>query len=243
MKKVLVTGSTGLLGRNLCPHLHKTFQLTTPKRSIFDVTKKEQVQSWLSKDTYDAIVHLAAYTNVAKAEIESYECYVTNILGTLNLVNAIDEKTKLIFLSTDYVFSGDEGNYTERNKPNPINFYGMTKYVAEEFVGLHKEHLIIRTSFKNSTFPYEIAFTDLVSTADYVDVIAQMIAKLITKYIEGSVPGGIVHVGTKKQSIYDLIKMRNPKIKPGLRSLASIVLPRDVSLNTNKYKRLMSNTK
>lgn len=234
----LLTGGSGVLGQELQKYLN----CWAPNRSELNIYwNEDRIIDNIARhspeylDEIDAVIHLAAYTDVPKAEHEKRLSHKTNVLGTNNVKHAQHFLfKKMIYISTDYVYPGTSGGYRETDRAQPINFYAMTKYMGEMF--MDRADLIIRTSFKpNVKWPYPGAFNDLYTSADYVDIIAPMIAKLI----EGKATG-IYNVGTKRKSIYDLAKQRNPGIKPMSRyAIKDVYLPYDISMNTKKYQDFM----
>jgi dTDP-4-dehydrorhamnose reductase len=83
----------------------------------------------------DIVIHAAAMTDVDMCEINASLANEVNMTGTSNVVEALeDHPAHLIYVSTDYVFSGDKGFYCEEDEPNPINIYGSTKYKGEKIV-------------------------------------------------------------------------------------------------------------
>jgi len=98
----------------------------------------------------DVVIHCAAYTAVDKAEDERDLCYAVNVLGTKNIVEACKElDAKMVYISTDYVFDGEkEEPYEVTDTPNPVNYYGYTKYLGEEAVKNNLEkYFIVRISW------------------------------------------------------------------------------------------------
>jgi dTDP-4-dehydrorhamnose reductase len=133
----------------------------------------------------------------------------------------------VIYLSTDYVFSGTNGKYRADDEPCPFCFYGMTKLAGECIVRAMPSSLIIRTSFKPTEFPHPGAVEDMWTSADYVDVIAP-------KLVERFMYTGIVHVGTRRKTVYELISQRTPQVKRIKRDqIQDVYLPFDLSFSTN----------
>jgi dTDP-4-dehydrorhamnose reductase len=148
--KILVTGSTGQVGSAVVKLAEKQgFTVLCPSSSILDIKDSKKVIEYVNTHQPEAIVHCAAYTQVDKAETERTECWNVNVTGTKNLVDAIQgSSTKFIYLSTDYVFSGD-GNkpFKENDRTNPINYYGKTKFEGEQIVRDLTSHFIVRISW------------------------------------------------------------------------------------------------
>ncbi len=147
MKKIYVTGSSGLVGSRFIELYSQKYNLLTPEYPQVDITKKDDVDKLLEKEKPDVIIHLAAYTNVSEGENQrddkNGDCWKINIQGTENLVSSIDfSKTRFIHISTDMVFSGlanDPGPYAENHLPESdskkLTWYGYTKAEAEREVG------------------------------------------------------------------------------------------------------------
>ncbi len=132
--KVLVTGANGQLGYDVIKQLNSVDidYLGTDRESL-DITNKEQVTRVISDHNPDVVIHCAAYTAVDKAEDEKELCYSVNVLGTKYVAEACKEiDAKMFYISTDYVFDGEgDEPFGVTDKPNPINYYGQTKYEGE----------------------------------------------------------------------------------------------------------------
>ncbi len=135
--KVLVTGYGGQLGYDVVKEGAKRgLKMLGTTSKILDITDEKKVFDYVYKLKPDAIVHCAAYTAVDKAEDDQENCYDVNVNGTKYLAQAAKEvDAKFIFISTDYVFNGEgEIPFTENDLPNPLGYYGKTKYLGEEIV-------------------------------------------------------------------------------------------------------------
>ena len=132
--KVLVTGANGQLGYDVIKRLDsEDIEYLGTDRESLDITNEEQVKRVISDYNPDAVIHCAAYTAVDKAEDEKELCYSVNVLGTKNVAEACKEiNAKMVYISTDYVFDGEgDKPFEVTDKPNPINYYGQTKYEGE----------------------------------------------------------------------------------------------------------------
>lgn len=149
--KILLTGSNGLLGQKLAALLkqqagvelvatsrgaNKLAQLYPEVRFVaLDVTDASQVQQVLAQERPTHLIHTAAMTNVDECELHREACWLQNVTAVENLVAACAQhKTHLLYLSTDFVFSGKEGPLDEEAEPAPVNFYGESKLAAEHLV-------------------------------------------------------------------------------------------------------------
>lgn len=215
--------------------------IQAPLSSELDITQSESIDAAFKKYSPKLVIHTAAYTNVLKAETEREECWRVNVEGTRNIVSAaLKGNVPVVYISTDYVFWGDKGNYSESDTPGPLrNYYSLTKLVAEQIVSVLKEHLIIRTSFRPREWQYPVAFTDVFTSQDYVDVIAPEIAKAIVSFEK--IGPGILHIGTERKSAYELAARRRPDVKMAFKKDAQVELPEDISLNTDKWNLLKLN--
>lgn len=149
--KVLVTGVKGQLGYDVMKRLAA---LNMEARGVdytdCDLTDGEAVMKLVRGEAPDAIIHCAAYTAVDRAETEPEKCAAVNGMGTLNLVRAaLAVDAKLVYVSTDYVFSGEGDTPFEPGDPyQPRNVYGLTKAQGEEAVrSLMTRYFIVRTAW------------------------------------------------------------------------------------------------
>ncbi|RNC92273.1 MAG: dTDP-4-dehydrorhamnose reductase [Allomuricauda sp.] len=152
MKNILVTGAGGQLGLTLkelaprYPDLHFEFKT----RAELDVTNKENVEKIFSAFQYDYCINCAAYTHVENAEKEPEQAHEVNAEGVKNLAHAcLENNLVLIHISTDYVFDGKKNSpYGTKDIPNPINEYGKSKWLGEQYIQkLLSRFYIVRTSW------------------------------------------------------------------------------------------------
>ena len=149
--KVLVTGYGGQLGYDVVRQLElRGIECKGVDVADFDLTDGKAVKSYVLNYDPDVIVHCAAYTAVDKAESEPEVCARINGEGTMNMVRAaLSVDAKLVYISTDYVFSGDGDEPFEVDAPyNPRNVYGLSKVQGELAVrSLMQRFFILRTSW------------------------------------------------------------------------------------------------
>lgn len=145
--RILITGSNGLLGQRLVAqclqHGIDFFGVSSgPNRNpacpaacynALDLTRFEEVSSFMEKESFSHILHTAAITNVDACEKDPEQCYLINHKASAHLF-AIANKKNIHFtlLSTDFVFDGKTGNYKEADIPNPLSVYGRSKWWAEQ---------------------------------------------------------------------------------------------------------------
>lgn len=143
--KILITGASGLLGQQVVQEAiekgHETYSVyrehaTIPGTPIkLDLVRFEELSKLLSKQKPEVVIHTAAYTDVDGCETNRELAWKINAEVTKHLaIESSRLNYHLIHVSTDYVFDGEKGLYTEEDKPNPINYYGYTKLKAEELL-------------------------------------------------------------------------------------------------------------
>lgn len=138
--KVLIFGGSGLVGSKFIELHKKDFYINAPDISEIDILNKNDLKKVFTEFKPDAVINFAAFTNVESAEEETGQkeklCYRINAIGAKNVAEACKKfKAFLIHISTEYVFNGRKKTaYTENDIPDPINWYGQTKYLGEQFV-------------------------------------------------------------------------------------------------------------
>lgn len=170
MKTILVTGSNGLLGQKLVelliqqPEIKVIATARGENRLPFkngydyfsmDITKPEEIAHVIQKTSPDVIIHGAAMTNVDQCEFEKEACWVQNVKAVEYIVTECQKHNIfLCHVSTDFIFDGATGPYTEEEEANPLSFYGWSKYAAEKVV----RHSGIRWAIARTVLVYGIAF-------------------------------------------------------------------------------------
>ena len=166
--KILVIGKNGQLGKSIKKVLANSVQHNKyifVGREGLDLSKKSSINDYVKNNSFDLIINCAAYTKVDKAEEEVLSANQINNLAVAQLsVIAKKQNSKLIHISTDYVFDGKNNKkYIETDQVNPINVYGKTKLAGEQ--AIMKEMLtnaiIIRTSWLYSEFGNNFVITML----------------------------------------------------------------------------------
>lgn len=161
--KILITGSKGQLGSELCcclergstelgdiPEILKSASVSAVDIDTLDISDSAAVNVLLERERFDAVINCAAFTNVNACETERETAFKANAVGPRNLAAACERiGAKLIHISTDYVFAGDGSvPYREYDVCAPQSVYGKTKYLGEQYVReLCGRYFIIRTSW------------------------------------------------------------------------------------------------
>jgi len=232
IKKILVTGSAGLIGTQIIKDLldnhiqvYSCYNKSKPELGIIthlDLTKKDDIVNTMSRIKPDVVIHLGAMTDVELCETETELAKKINTDAT-EILALESEKYNAFFLymSTDYVFDGKIGMRNEEDEPKPINFYGKSKLDGEKVLKkISTPNVIVRTSTpfgihsKKISFPFwikknielkkEIAvIMDQYTSPSYVPDISKMIIEIINRKITG-----IIHLaGPTRISRYDFAVM------------------------------------
>lgn len=168
---LLLTGANGLLGQKLVAQLieENTFNIVATARGAcrlpkqwtgytyvqMDITDPARINHIFLQYPPDVAIHCACMTNVDLCETEQNACYKQNVEAVRFIVSACEKyQTRLIYLSTDFIFDGEKGPYLEDDKPNPLNYYGQTKLESEKII-------------KNSAIEWVIVRTGLVYGISY----------------------------------------------------------------------------
>jgi len=270
LKRVLVTGASGLLGCRLVEVLsekydviptHNTHSLQ-PNSTRMDVVDRGLVFKVLKNFRPSAVVHTAAETNVDKCERDKVWACRVNVEGTRNVAEGCMKiGVKLIYVSTDYVFDGEKGLYSEDDNPSPINHYGLTKLEGERAVQESGgEYVIARASVLYGWHPRKLNFAtwvidslrsgkrinvvdDHYNSPTHADNLAEMILAVLKKDLSG-----VYHAaGGERVSRYgfairlaDIFELNKSLIIPvSMDDLTTWVArrPRDSSLSTDKITR------
>ena len=148
--KILITGSNGLLGQKLVKLLanksniellatssgeNRIKSITGFDYASLDITNKTQVEQVFNQFKPNVVINTAAMTNVDACEDQKEACWNLNVNAVKYLIDASrHSNSHLIHLSTDFVFDGENGPYKEEDKPNPLSYYGKSKFEAEKLL-------------------------------------------------------------------------------------------------------------
>lgn len=272
-KRLLIIGGSGFLGSNIARITSSDFEVYATYNSNplqirgckfvpLDIRDKNQVSSVFKEIKPDVVIHTAALTLVDYCEEHAGEAWMINVVGTENVALAMKEiGGKLIYISTDAVFNGEKGMYSEEDNPNPLNVYAKTKLEGEKIV----QHwllgsLIIRTAFygwslRNKLAGWVVAnlrrgvslslFTDIFFSPIFVGNLVEVMIEMYHQNL-----GGVYHVvGSERCSKYDfglaiaqVFGLDKGYIQPSSVYEVGLVAPRakDLSLDVTKISRLIN---
>ena len=272
--KILVTGSTGLVGRqvvsdleNLGDTVYAAYHNSKPEYGIptqMDLTNLEKISESVSKLNPDAIIHLAAITDVDVCEKEQELAMKINAQATKILAKqAAKQKSFFVYISTDYVFDGMQGMRKESDKTNPISFYGKSKLEGELAVmNLASSWCIVRTSTPFGLHPTKKSFpvwiienllahkqinviVDQFTSPTYVPNLSKMLIEITKRQISD-----FIHLaGATKISRYEMAEMLSDKLNLEKKLLKPVSIdemnwiakrPKDSSLDVTKAVSILN---
>ena len=207
--KLLVLGGSGLIGNALLKNSKNEFDiLTTFYKNHISIKNVRSFQysfpndlnnlrELLEKEKPDVLVNTMGYSNIDFCELNKSDAEMLHVEVTEKICKICENiGTKQIFLSSDYVFDGEKGNYSETDVPNPVNYYGLSKLKAEQLILKNPINTVIRTSviydwdyrarffnsvIKNLQNNQEInATTDVYNSVTFLDNLVESIFKVIT---------------------------------------------------------------
>jgi dTDP-4-dehydrorhamnose reductase len=264
MKTAWITGANGLIGNYLvqtAPKFGGQWQIRPLTRAQFDLLDFKTIEHEFRKDRPQLIIHSAAVSTVAEAQKNPSLAHSVNVEATRFLAELASE-IQFVFFSTDVIFDGRKGNYTETDAPNPLHVYGETKVAAEQIVLKNPKHLVMRTSLNggvshtgNRGFNEQLwhavqtgqgmtLFTDEFRCPIFAGETARAVWELAVKNC-----AGIFNVaGAQKLSrfrIGELLLSHRPKsggeIKAGLaKDAPGPPRPLDTTLDISKIQRVLS---
>ncbi len=253
--RTLIIGGSGFLGSKLKDSIRNennyvTFFKNNPipndhnlsKNIRMDIRKKSEIIYAIETAKPSVVIHCGGITDTDLCEKQKQLAWNTNVEGVENLMSVY--RGKIIYFSTDYVFDGQNPPYGEESKPNPLNYYGMTKLEAEKRILERKENLIVRVSglfgisHSNNKFINKLvkkanvfAYTNLISSPTYVDDVVRNMPVLIKS-------SGIIHLSSYKGiSRYNFLRTVVKFL-----GLPTLVLPRKYEINAVIAKRPYNST-
>lgn len=267
---LLITGASGLLGSKIVRTAESKFNLILthntkplcPNSLELDITDQTKIRRLFNNLRPEIVIHTASETNVDKCELQKKHAWKINVEGTNNIAGACKEiDAKFVYISTDYVFDGEKGNYKEEDKPNPISYYGITKLEGENQVIQNcNDHIILRTSVIYGWHQWKQNFAtwvinqlrqnkeitvvdDHYNTPTLADNLAEMTIEVVRSDLHG-----LYHAsGIEKISRYDFairiartFRLNTDLIKPiKMNQLTAWVAkrPRNSSLNMDKIQK------
>lgn len=255
MSKTIVIIGDGFIGRNLFRYFNTKYDTVLTNRSLLDLKEENSIQNFFSGIDPTHIIYAAGIKDVKYCEQHHDDALTINSFGISKILRYTSDKSKFIYLSTDYVFDGHHGNYSENDHPNPLTFYGKSKLLGELITQYSRMNsTIVRTSgvygkqcpwmdwlFKSLKENNKIeCYANVINSPTYVMNLAEMIDDVcMDPFIDYT---GIINLSGKPLNRYELYQsvarayhMDEELLYPGF---DNSYFPHDISLNTDLYRDL-----
>lgn len=226
--KIFITGGSGHLGQKLVEYLSNEHNVYAPDRNECDILDISGLKTIISSFHPNIVIHLAAFVDTFGCEKDIEKALDVNVLGTINMVKAcLEVECKFIYVSSEYVFGGNKGNYEVNDKPDPINVYGKTKAASEYIVSTLSDYQIIRAPFIKQVYPK--VFSDQYCSRYFLDEVIEKITNNIFNN-----PSKLIHIASERMSLYELYIKKGIDAKPILMNEEQLkIIPHDTSLVNN----------
>ena len=234
MKKIVFTGGTGRFAK-IFKNIKHNYKIKYPSKKELNIESLNSVTKYLSKNKPNYLIHCAGLSRPMEIHEKKISKSISiNIIGTSNIVRACSKKNiKLIYFSTNYVYPGIKGNYSESDPVLPINNYAISKLGGECAVQMYKNSLILRICMTEKPFVHKVAFNDVEMNFMFHEDLAKNLLKLINKK-------GIINIGGQKQIVYKFAKQSNNKVKPiSAKKMLGKKFPLKQSMNIKKYLKAL----
>ena len=234
-KKIVITGGSGRFGTYV-KNFKSNYDIFFPSKKQLNILNEKNIKNYLKRVKPQILIHLAGLSRPMNIhEIDIKKSIDLNIIGTANITKLCSEnKIKLIYISTNYVYPGTIGNYKENDPLKPVNNYAWSKLGGEASVQLYRNSLILRVCMTEKPFVHKKAFVNVKTSFIYHEDVVKILFKLLNRK-------GIINVGGRSQNIYNFAKKDNKNIKKiYMRKNSKIKMPIDSSLNLTKLKKYLN---
>lgn len=265
--KILVTGFTGYLGHMVHAYFsakHQVFGashdcVTQGDNYSCDLRDKNQVEALLRAVRADVVIHTAGIKDIQFCEKNKAEAFAVNSLATENIAKAFGKSSRILYISTDYVFGGEAGNYSETSLPAPKTVYGESKLSGER-VGVTEaadNFFTVRTAaVYNDTAKFlsylNTSLTKSVPVSCYIDVFYsptyyQDLLQSLNALLDGDYPSRVFHVSGSRMSRFEFAKLAAAVqgysadlVLPSARPESECYLFPDLSLNSQATQAMLN---
>jgi dTDP-4-dehydrorhamnose reductase len=269
--KVIITGAGGMLGKDVCDLMSKdgSFQvypldirpLPHPNAITLDITDKEKLNEALNKMGPEVIIHCAAYTDVKWCEQENNHKATDKLHVDSTRELASHNRARFVYISTDSIFDGKLGDYSEDATPSPVTYYAKSKLKGEvAALQSNANSLIIRTNIYGFHVPQRMnsffvdGALDKLLSKDRINgydnifvnfIYTKQLARVISKLLKIDIKGTLNVASKEKTSKYDFL-LKLAKVfgcDPALinkQPAPQAQNPGDTSLNINRLIKLLN---
>lgn len=251
-KTVLILGN-GFIGKNLYRYFANRYDATITNQKEINITDNRSVKNYLYNKSFDYIIYAIGLKNVNTCETYPQLAYDINANGIKYILSCLNSSTKFIYISTDYVFDGISGYYTEEDACNPCTVYGKSKVLGESYSLQHPNTIVVRTSGvygigcawldsliqQLSNNQQVVCFSDVYNSPTYAINLAEMIEDILKIDFTGT-----IHLsGETKSNRYDLYRSVATIFSKNQDLLirgtdSDQIFPKNISLNNKLYNSL-----
>jgi dTDP-4-dehydrorhamnose reductase len=235
-KTLLITGGHGAFAKKLQQHNINNKLICLSKQEM-DVTSIDEVDKFVKSIKPDILLHVGALTRPMSIHEKNPDKSIkNNIIGTSNVVLiCMKYNIKIIYISTDFIYPGIEGNYSEKSSIYPVNKYAWSKLGGECAVRLYDNSLILRVAMAQVPYPHSKALVDMKKSLLPNDDVAKIIFKLLEQK-------GTINIGGEPDTVYNHVKKINPNIgKISLNDINDTNMPKDITMDITKMKKILNN--
>jgi len=231
MDKILITGGGGSLGKELIKQGCDNFNIIHPTSESMNILDIKVIEDFVLLHKPKYLIHSAAITKLISGD-DVVNAINVNIIGTSNIVKICKKHNiKLIYISTDYVYPCGSKDVGEESGLQPMNSYGWSKLGGECSVQMYSNSLILRLSFIDNPFPYDVGPTNIIRNVQYIDVVSKTVLFVLNEV-------GVLNVGGDEiKSMYQLGLETNPNIQPTVVG-DSLAEEKSITLDISKLKKL-----
>tara|TARA_Y100000296_G_scaffold48_1_gene70 strand:+ start:3154 stop:3873 length:720 start_codon:yes stop_codon:yes gene_type:complete len=234
--KLLISGGSGRFAVEIRAQ-NEIYDIYAPHKNDMDITDLDSIKRAIDYFEPDIFLHAAALTRPMVKHVHSPDVSIkTNIIGTSNVCLAcMNTDIKLVYLSTDYVYPGVQGNYKETDPVLPVNLYAWSKLGGECAIHMCPNALILRICMIERPFVHTKALVDSQKNLMYADDAAAICLKLFHKT-------GIINVGGTPTTVYDFVKKDHPNIdKIYRKDIQDVHMAVNSTMNLIKLQEVLNN--
>ena len=233
---ILVTGGNGRFASIMKKKLRNKKNYVFLNKKKLNILSRASIRKNILKYNPKTIIHLAALSRPMNQHEENIQKSIkVNIIGTSNLViECSKEDIKLVHFSTQYVYPGRRGNYSETSPLLPMNNYAWSKLGGESAVQMYKNSLILRVAMYERPWLHKFAYKNIFSNYLYHDEVVKILPRVLSKR-------GILNIGSGTKSIVSFAKKtkKDVQIVKYKQIKSDPKVPVDSSINIKKLKKIL----
>ena len=233
--KIVITGGSGRFG-SILQKKYKSNKLFYPNKKLLNILSIKSIEKYLKKIKPKFLIHLAGLSRPMKIHDNNISKSIDlNIIGTANITKICSKlNIKLIYFSTNYVYEGKRGNYSETDPLFPKSNYAWSKLGGEASVQMYPNSLILRICMTEKPFVHKKAFYNVKTNFIFQEQVAKIIFKILNYK-------GVINLGGNIQTVYNFAKKFNNNIKKiYLKKNNKYNFPLNPSMNIKKIKKILN---